>query len=91
MEKLDRAFTAALKRSIKTPFGTTVVSSSDHQADTPVLLTTQPMVLCLDVWSALILGERRFSSPTVASANIPGILYLFFGGVPYVFRNQHDL
>jgi uncharacterized membrane protein len=39
----------------------------------PVLLTTQYMVLFLDLWSALILG----------------ILYLFFGGVPYVFRTQH--
>lgn len=40
-----------------------------------VLLTTQPMVLFLDLWSAMILG----------------ILYLSFGGVPYIFREQYGL
>ncbi|KAL7424205.1 hypothetical protein Q5752_001791 [Cryptotrichosporon argae] len=58
VEKLDRTFVGALQKSIKTPF---------------ILLTTQPMVLFLDLWSAMILG----------------ILYLSFGGVPYVFRTQH--
>jgi len=33
------------------------------------------MVLFLDLWSAMILG----------------ILYLSFGGVPYIFREQHGL
>ena len=33
------------------------------------------MVLFLDLWSAVILG----------------ILYLFFGGVPYIFRTQYGL
>jgi hypothetical protein len=40
---------------------------------TSVLLSTQLMVLFLDLWSAMILG----------------ILYLSFGGLPYVFRVQH--
>ena len=38
-----------------------------------VLLTTQYMVLALDTWTAMI----------------SGILYLFFGGVPWVFRTQY--
>ncbi|CAK9783871.1 MFS general substrate transporter [Cutaneotrichosporon oleaginosum] len=58
IEKLDRSFAAALKHSLRTPFR---------------LLATEPMVLFLDLWSALILG----------------ILYLSFSGVPYIFRTQH--
>ncbi|BEJ12282.1 hypothetical protein CspHIS471_0207420 [Cutaneotrichosporon sp. HIS471] len=58
IEKFDRSFTAALKHSLRTPFR---------------LLATEPMVLFLDLWSALILG----------------ILYLSFSGVPYIFRTQH--
>lgn len=38
-------------------------------------MTTQLMVLFLDMWSALILG----------------ILYLSFGGIPYVFETQYGL
>lgn len=59
IEKLNRSFTAALKHSLRTPF---------------LLLTTEPMVLFLDLWSALILG----------------ILYLSFSGIPYIFRVQHN-
>lgn len=58
MEKVHRSFAAALKHSLRTPF---------------LLLSTEPMVLCLDLWSALILG----------------ILYLSFSGVPFIFRVQH--
>ncbi|KIR51143.1 hypothetical protein I315_06461 [Cryptococcus gattii Ru294] len=39
----------------------------------PVLLSTQMMVLFLDLWSSLILG----------------ILYLSFSGVPYIFTMQY--
>ena len=38
-----------------------------------ILLTTQYMVLFLDTWTA----------------TISGILYLSFGGVPYIFREQY--
>lgn len=38
-----------------------------------MLLVTEPMVLFLNLWSALILG----------------ILYLSFGGIPYIFRTQY--
>ena len=38
-----------------------------------VLLTTQYMVLALGTWTAMI----------------SGILYLFFGGVPWIFRTQY--
>lgn len=58
MELKQETFVMALKRSIKTPF---------------ILLATQPMVLLLDLWSALLLG----------------ILYLSFGGIPYIFRHQY--
>lgn len=58
IEKLDRTFSDALKHSLRTPF---------------LLLSTEPMVLFLDLWSALILG----------------ILYLSFVGVPYIFRVQY--
>lgn len=40
-----------------------------------VLLSTQLMVVFLDLWSAMLLG----------------ILYLSFGGVPYIFREQYGL
>ena len=40
-----------------------------------VLLSTQMMVLFLDLWSAMILG----------------ILYLSFGGIPFIFREQYGL
>ncbi|ORY28299.1 major facilitator superfamily domain-containing protein [Naematelia encephala] len=58
IEKRHQTFLVALKKSIRTPF---------------ILLMTQPMVLFLDLWSAIILG----------------VLYIFFGGVPYIFRTQH--
>lgn len=57
-ELKNRSFLEALKNSLKTPF---------------ILLTTQYMVLFLDLWSAIILG----------------ILYLFFGGLPWVFEHQY--
>lgn len=45
-----------------------------HSLKTPfVLITTQYMVLALDTWTAML----------------SGILYLFFGGVPWIFRNQY--
>jgi hypothetical protein len=46
-----------------------------RHTDPAVLMSTQYMVLFLDLWSAVILG----------------ILYLSFGGVPYVFKTQYDL
>ncbi|KAL1410978.1 hypothetical protein Q8F55_001921 [Vanrija albida] len=58
IERTNRSFARAVATSCKTPF---------------VLLATQPMVLFLDVWSAVVLG----------------VMYLFFGGIPYVFRTQH--
>lgn len=38
-----------------------------------VLITTQYMVLALDTWAAML----------------SGILYLFFGGIPWIFRTQY--
>ncbi|ORX33828.1 major facilitator superfamily domain-containing protein [Kockovaella imperatae] len=58
VEKSGQSVLAALKKSIKTPFW---------------LLLTQPMVLLLDIWSAMMLG----------------ILYLSFGGIPYIFEHQY--
>jgi MFS family permease len=81
VEKSNRTFWEALKKSIKTPFSgclsfdtcLTLLFPRISTNPVVVLLSTQYMVLFLDLWSALILG----------------ILYLFFGGVPYVFRTQH--
>lgn len=58
VETMNRVFLQALQKSIRTPF---------------VLLSTQLMVLFLDLWSAIILG----------------ILYLSFGGIPYIMRTQY--
>ncbi|RSH94280.1 hypothetical protein EHS25_004083 [Saitozyma podzolica] len=58
VEMTERHIGQALLKSCKTPF---------------ILLTTQMMVLFLDIWSALVLG----------------ILYLSFGGLPYIFQTQY--
>ncbi|RXK41008.1 hypothetical protein M231_01639 [Tremella mesenterica] len=58
VELSDRTFVQALKTSIQTPF---------------ILMSTQLMVLFLDLWSSIILG----------------ILYLSFGGINYIFRTQY--
>ncbi|OXG97628.1 hypothetical protein C345_02003 [Cryptococcus neoformans A2-102-5] len=57
-EREDRSVLLAFRHSLGTPF---------------VLLSTQMMVLFLDLWSSLILG----------------ILYLSFGGIPYMFTTQY--
>ena len=74
VEKLDRTFVEALKKSIKTPFSASR-SICCVPLLTAVLLSTQLMVLFLDLWSAMVLG----------------ILYLSFGGVPFIFREQYGL
>lgn len=58
IEMKDRSLGHAVMKSVKMPF---------------TLLTTQMMVLLLDIWSALVLG----------------ILYLSFGGLPWVFQTQY--
>ena len=57
-EKMNRSITQTVIRSCYTPFQ---------------LLLLEPMCLCLDLFSAIVLG----------------VLYLFFGAFPLVFKNNH--
>ncbi len=57
-EKMNRSITQTVLRSCYTPFQ---------------LLILEPMCLCLDLFSAIVLG----------------VLYLFFGAFPLVFQNNH--
>ena len=75
VEKMDRTFVEALQKSIKTPFSELRLKIRRHSELIIVLMSTQLMVLFLDLWSAMLLG----------------ILYLSFGGVPYIFREQYGL
>lgn len=60
MEDTIKPFLETLKIAILRPFQ---------------IIFLEPMCLCLDLYSALVLG----------------ILYLFFGAIPLVFRTNHDM
>ncbi|RSL98365.1 hypothetical protein CEP52_010349 [Fusarium oligoseptatum] len=60
MENTTKSIRTTLKLSLLRPFQ---------------LLFLEPMCLCLDLYSAILLG----------------ILYLFFGAFPLVFRTNHDM
>lgn len=67
----DNRYWAPMERAA-TSKGKTVVLSLSRPFQ---LLLLEPMCLCLDLYSAVLLG----------------ILYLFFGIIPHVFRVNHDM
>ena len=76
MEKENRSLRAALAKSVTIPFCRFSLTANRPTDDSSAgLMFTQPMILLLDLWSSLILG----------------ILYLSFGGIPYIFRTQYNL